>query len=203
MKLIGKNVAWASEPSQVLDFLQTGWDLGMATLGKHEPQGLIYLSRLLPHMVRLISFHTLTCVTDPFSFTQSLTLTFSCWVRLSVTCTLSVIFLHHSIMLCPSHVFSLTLSLLECISDTLPHTPSVMVSASSITHCPFKFLSQSHIHSVTLTQKHSPVTVVNSLWNSFYHTLSFLHTSVTLLSHILFVIVIIIFLCRSHNSDPT
>ena len=32
MKLIGKSVAWASEPSQVADFLQTGGDLGMAAL---------------------------------------------------------------------------------------------------------------------------------------------------------------------------
>ena len=171
-------------------------------VGKHGLWGLTHLPRLLPPTVRFIPCPTLICVTDPFSFTQSLTLTFSCWVRLSVTCTLSVIFLHHSIMLCPSHVVSLTLSLLECISDTLPHTPSVMVSASSVTHCPFKFLSQSHIHSVTLTQKHSPVTVVNSLWNSFYHTLSFLHSSVTVPLK-LFAIVIIIILCRSHHSDPT
>jgi len=32
MQLIGKNVAWASEPNQFDDFLQTVWDLGMATL---------------------------------------------------------------------------------------------------------------------------------------------------------------------------
>ena len=72
-----------------------------------------------------------------------------------------------------------------------------------VTFCPFKFLSQSHIPSVTLTQHRAPVTVVNSLRNSFYHTVSFLHTSATLLSHRLFVIGIIIFLCRSHHSNPS
>ena len=173
--------------------------------GKHGLQGLTHLPRLLPPTVRFIPCPTLICVTDPFSFTQSLTLTFSCWVRLSVTCTLSVIFLHHSIMLCPSHVFSLTLSLIECISDTRTHTPSVMVSASKslpVTCCPFKSLSQSHIPSVTLTQKHSPVRVVNSLeTHSIIHSLSFIVLSLSV-SHTLFDIVITI-LCRSHHSDPT
>ena len=76
--------------------------------GKHGLQGLTHLPRLLPPTVRFIPCHTLICVTDPFSFTQSLTFTFSYWVRLSVRYTLSIIFLHHSIMLCPSHIFSLT-----------------------------------------------------------------------------------------------
>ena len=76
----------------------------------------------------------------------------------------------------------------------------ILVSSHDILS--YKFLSQSHIHSVTLTQKHSPVMEVNSLWNSFYHTLSFLHSSVTV-SLKLFVTVIIIILCRSHHSDPT
>ena len=108
-------------------------------------------------------------------------------------------------MLCPSHVFSLTLSLIECISDTRTHTPSVMVSASKslpVTCCPFKSLSQSHIPSVTLTQKHSPVRVVNSLeTHSIIHSLSFIVLSLSV-SHTLFDIVITI-LCRSHHSDPT
>ena len=71
------------------------------------------------------------------------------------------------------------------------------------TFCPFKFLSQSRIPSVSLTQHHAPVTVVNSLRNSLYHTVFSLHTSVTLSSHTLFIIGIIIFLCRSHHSDPS
>ena len=101
------SASWAAEQSQFADLPQMDtWE--WPPWGKHGLQGLTHLPRLLPPTVRFIPCHTLICVTDPFSFTQSLTFTFSYWVRLSVRYTLSIIFLHHSIMLCPSHIFSLT-----------------------------------------------------------------------------------------------
>ena len=126
MKLIGKNVAWPSEPSQVADFPQTGWDMGWPPSGKHGPRGLLYLPRLLHPMVSFISCHTLTCVTDPFSSIHII----------SQICLLilSQIICHtHSFCNIPVslyNAFSITLflshtwSLLYPISDTLCATNS-------------------------------------------------------------------------------
>ena len=91
-------------------------------------------------------------------------------------------------MLFPSHLFSLTpylrLYLWHSATHSLCHGFCIQVFC--VTCCPFKLLSWSCIHSLALTQKHSLVTVVNSLWNSFYHKLSFLHSSVTVcVTHII------------------
>ena len=82
MQLIGKNVAWASEPNQVDDFLQTVWVLGMAALRetcalRSEPpsQGAASHSQLhsLSHSDmcdRPIFFHTYY-LSDLLSHTES------------------------------------------------------------------------------------------------------------------------------------
>ena len=120
----------AAEQSQFADFLQTEtWAWPPA--GKHGLRGLTHLPRLLPPTVRFIPCHILICVTDPFSFTNIVShIYFLILIQSTVTQTLSLIFLCHSIIFSITLILSHILSLLECLSDTQTHTPSVLVSAS-------------------------------------------------------------------------
>ena len=77
--------------------------------GKHGLWGLTHLPRLLPPTVRFIPCHTLICVTDPFSFTDIVShIYFLILSQSTITHSFSLIFLCHSIILFPSHLFSLT-----------------------------------------------------------------------------------------------
>ena len=93
---------------------------GWPPSGKHGPQGLIHLPRLLPPMVSFIACHTHSdmCARPIFfPYTVSLRLAFSHRVRLCVTRILSVIFPCHSMVL-SHHTYSLS----HLVSPRLGHS---------------------------------------------------------------------------------
>ena len=102
------SASWAAEQSQFADLPQMDtWE--WPPWGKHGLQGLTHLPRLLPPTVRFIPCHTLICVTDPFSFTDIVShIYFLILSQSTITHSFSLIFLCHSIILFPSHLFSLT-----------------------------------------------------------------------------------------------
>ena len=91
-----------SQPSQVFDFPQTGWDLGMATLREPWAPRIDPISQAAASHGQIHSLsHTLwhVCQTHFLQYIVSLRLAFSHWFRLCVTRTLFVIFPCHSMML--------------------------------------------------------------------------------------------------------